>query len=567
MKSDEINQEVEQEILSSEDQKVSERSSQRCHECVSVDSGFPFKTCPEPVGFAHLIPRVIRILILVDGGISFGNDGFGLSLLIDALNIRSPFTRFDITKASRNPFDNSADYPGFSFERDFNPQRFHEVWLLGSESDLRKKLPEKELRILAQFMNSGGGVFATGDHKAMGAALCGEVPRVRFMRKWFFDPPLPEGQPRAIPPDNEFRHDTTDRGVDCHYDYEDQTDDVPQMIFPKVYSRADTCSKPRPHEVLSHRGEPIRFLPDHLHEGECYVPNNLEWRFEFCGYEGEDFPVDPLKKQRRKPEVIAWAQIPEPHITRNTPLCYPVGQVPTFGVVGAYDGHGLGIGRVVVDSSFHHFINFNLCGFVKSQDKVSKDKGLQAYDQIKAYFRNIGVWLARRNTRREVFNRALAVALGTYPLIEEILSLRTAINDKNLGLKDYLTLGAAARSTIADLTSPGLASEGTGILLESLLPDSNRGLLQDNRDLAEVIDLLFGINAEVIQDCFLGGVVANLTRLLEDAGHSSFELSDTEFDERIAAGALEAPGMFSKLFNRYSAELGRLAGAFTTDRV
>ena len=33
-------------------------------------------------------------------------------------------------------------------------------------------------------MDGGGGLFATGDHGALGKALCGEVPRARSMRRW-----------------------------------------------------------------------------------------------------------------------------------------------------------------------------------------------------------------------------------------------------------------------------------------------------------------------------------------------------------------------------------------------
>src|SRR3954468_11904 len=44
-----------------------------------------------------------------------------------------------------------------------------------------------EAAVIARFMDSGGGVFATGDHEDLGIQLSGKVPRVRSMRRWYYD--------------------------------------------------------------------------------------------------------------------------------------------------------------------------------------------------------------------------------------------------------------------------------------------------------------------------------------------------------------------------------------------
>jgi hypothetical protein len=404
----------------------------------------------------------------------------------------------------------------------------------------------------------------------LGAPLCGEVPRVRFMRRWFFKDPLPDGQPRAIPVDNEFRHDTLNKGHNSDYEYLDQADDVPQMIFPKIFARsgAVSCLKGKPHPVLAFGLDAIRFLPDHVHEGECYVPDNLYRRFKFCDYGGEDFPAEPGKENERiKPEVIAWAQITDPHITQNFLNCYPTGQVASFGVIGAYKGQSADVGNVVVDSSFHHFINFNLCGFVNSQDKLSKDKGQYAYEQIKTYFRNIGVWLARRKTQGKVFNRALVISLWTYPLIEEILSLRAEIDSNSLKWKDYYRLGTAARTSLGRLISPALAQDESFRLFESLLSKNYPGLFREisRTDLTDIANLLFGINLEVIYDSLLGAVTTELIRSFGDDRQSSLDVTDTKLSEMTNTGASEAINMFSKYVTRYVSELNRIAEAFNQE--
>jgi hypothetical protein len=84
------------------------------------------------------------------------------------------------------------------------------------------------MQAILNFMNSGGGVFATGDHYKLGACLCGAIPRVRSMRKWFVtanpdetdhayntNPKVgPLGEPCSTPQDGQFRIDTTQPGRD-----------------------------------------------------------------------------------------------------------------------------------------------------------------------------------------------------------------------------------------------------------------------------------------------------------------------------------------------------------------
>jgi hypothetical protein len=47
-----------------------------------------------------------------------------------------------------------------------------------------------EAAAVAQFMENGGGFFATGDHQNLGGTLCSQLPRVRSMRRWYFQGPF-----------------------------------------------------------------------------------------------------------------------------------------------------------------------------------------------------------------------------------------------------------------------------------------------------------------------------------------------------------------------------------------
>jgi len=89
-----------------------------------------------------------------------------------------------------------------------------------------------------------------------------------------------------------------------------------------------------------------------------------------------------------------------------------------FGVIGAWDGHRTGThGRIVVDATWHHFININLVGVdalagrvpphPKALGFLATPSGQAHYERIKAYFRNIADWLTPRSARRCRLHRHL----------------------------------------------------------------------------------------------------------------------------------------------------------------
>lgn len=115
---------------------------------------------------------------------------------------------------------------------------------------------------------------------------------------------------------------------------------------------------------------------------------------------------------RLAPEVIARSTI------NNNPNQGP------FGVIGAYDGYlaveiAGGVGRIVVDATWHHFWNMSVNQFAVAHDAVAAAVAVgvapdpayvapaQAWEQIRDYFQNIAFWLARPLTQRCVRRRGL----------------------------------------------------------------------------------------------------------------------------------------------------------------
>ena len=349
---------------------------------------------PERGSLSIFPPCEIRILMVTDGGGSFGSADFGLGELIDVLTTSTgPHERFVITRAHRLSGD-QADIEHFRFhEHDLGA--YDEIWLFGVNRNTNGALSAAELKDLATFMDGGGGVFATGDHEDLGLAMCGRVPRVRNMRKWYWPDAGPNGEPVAPVVDGAARHDTLVRRGDDDLFFENQSDDIPQTIQPKMYSRRVGMTVLNyPHPVLCGPNGPITVMPDHPHEGECYEPNDLDRTFEFEGAEFVEYP-SVADQPRPKPEVIAFST----HGTRRNSDVKGALSSKTFGGIGVYDGHQANVGRVLVDATWHHFFNINLVGAIGAAppfDKgfASSKVGRSAYEEIKAYFRNIATYLA-----------------------------------------------------------------------------------------------------------------------------------------------------------------------------
>ena len=65
-------------------------------------------------------------------------------------------------------------------------------------------------------------------------------------------------------------------------------------------------------------------------------------------------------------------------------------------MVSVFDGARVGIGRIVADSSFHHYISMNLNGLEAIDNSGNPVPGSDL-DQIAQYFWNLVVWLAPAN--------------------------------------------------------------------------------------------------------------------------------------------------------------------------
>lgn len=379
-------------------------------------------------------PCQVDVLIVTDGAdFTFGN-GYTLGHVVRAMTTDlPPYVSVKVTTARHGSVPDPGgtyDVPSFRFNTT-DLTGFDEIWIIAVGSG--SAYNPGEMTALHDFMQSGGGVFATGDHAQLGVALCGGIPRVRSMRRWFYPNPGPNGEPVA-PDSGSTRNDTTVGGSDF--------DGTPQIISPTMYSLGWShhafIRRSAPHPVLCGRNGPIRVLPDHMHEGVIEVPP-LDQSVPVDGTDVEEF--QRAGGVRVSPLVIATAT---DHQAPGGP----------FGVIGAYDGHLVdevpgGVGRIVVDATWHHLFGMNVIQFAAPYDAVqagstnADDLKKAAYwQQIKDYFQNAAIWLARPATQRCIRRRGFwLVAVH----VDVLMALRTWKLEPHERWEYFFEVGAKAK--------------------------------------------------------------------------------------------------------------------------
>ncbi|HSN90249.1 MAG TPA: hypothetical protein VLS93_03380 [Anaeromyxobacteraceae bacterium] len=386
-------------------------------------------------------PVPVRILMVTDGSGSFDSTAsFGLGRMIAAMRA-DPWwwARFAITTAHRGAcarFEDPAvpHHDGFSFDvlpAGLSLASFDQIWLFGVLG-AGSAIGAAEVAAIKAFMDGGGGVLAMGDHAELGAGMCSEIPRVKEMRRW------KAGGPAGTPPPQTgtARHDTCREGPTPGYQFDDQSDGVPQRIDVRLYpvwSAVPFLERRRPHPILCGREGVLDVLPDHMHEGEIVSPASVAGNPDWPGGAG--------------PEVIAWATV---IAHTNTDGFGPV-DGKRFGVLGAYDGHPRGVGRVAVDATWHHWFNINLVGFAAGSAEQAA---------IHNYYWNCGLWLSRAATIRSLAVRA-AYGLVYTPPFRELT-----------GEAPLLLLGGVAKDAIGRRASQCTVTEFVRVLYPERLREA-----------------------------------------------------------------------------------------------
>lgn len=372
--------------------------------------------------FGH---STIKILMVVDANIDTveapGAFGIGrIARLIDSYS--RGCSSFSVDTARRQLHFDVAENVGhisttFRFDATSGAARvidaYDEIWLFGFKGEGVGALDDAEHRVLTDWMNRGGGVFATGDHEDLGAGMCASIPRVREMRRWRnVDSVPPAGTRNRLDTNRPTSPGEANGSIAMTFAHE--SDATPQAIdWVPVWSwRSGMRLYQRPHEILCHPDlGPINVMPDHPHEGRTrdVAEMDLGRSYDFGGgVKGKDFPT--VSGNQPLPLVIATGET-----FSAPPSSKPykgIADFFKFPMITVYDGRAVDIGgRVAVDSTWHHWFDLNLYGLEHAVDDT-------AWQKVARYFQNLAVWLAPPG--RFQAKCWLLHAWFEYPLLEEI---------------------------------------------------------------------------------------------------------------------------------------------------
>ncbi|MGB8507757.1 MAG: hypothetical protein WCD76_05085 [Pyrinomonadaceae bacterium] len=398
----------------------------------------------------------IKILIYTDTkDISLAPDDpaqpatWSVSILRDILEAPvSPFLKFFVEVVNR-------------YENPPQPRRiddallapYDQVWIFGKYQnkvdgpfDEKKfggpdnELDESEVGALEKWMTTHG-VLIAGDHSdapppplpptqplvlikdflCLGRALGHKVPRAGELRKWI-------GPPTSLA-DSSFNTliQQSRKNPDSQKDDPD-SDAVPQQYLLEPFGPSRM-----PHPLLTGKDQDdndthLDLFPDHVHEGEVIVPRQL----------GSDWAPDAVpSKQKPRPVVIARG-CDKRHCRSRA-------------VLAVYDPpEAVKAGRIVADSTWHHYLNINIRGLRDSSDK-------SAFLLLQQYYRHVAFFLAPLEKRQEVTGVMLDWMLQHPEVWEDKGNEPTVVG--KVALK-YLS-GVATRYEIAEMLQHVILSMAT----------------------------------------------------------------------------------------------------------
>lgn len=433
--------------------------------------------CPEiPITRSiHNLPDsekpTIRILLYTDDPhevVEQTGPPFGLGVMISHLRSHPPtFAKLCVKLVTRYPRGGTKASNKINVvleEAEKAKKPFDQVWFFGLHQINKKILtfhvggggPESELdkdevSALRTRMDAGLGVLVTGDHAnerpegvldnpdspipddarnekylGLGRALGRAIPRAGMLRDW-------EGAPTANPRHSfntqVFTFGTTLTQIGF------QKDPVPQQLILKTFNeRGKPSFEGRPHPLFFYRdGAAIFLYPDHLHEGAVTLPKELK----------EDlWPKTPDGFQPQ-PRIVAYGV--DKRNARKLKL------------IAVYDGDVVNAGRIVADSTWHHYFNVNLREFPPGSAPLTPA------DQIGQYYANLALWLSPLAKRIEMSD-AMSRWLERQPEIAELVGPQPSKRTR-----DVLITGDLAMKHLAAEASDCEVHE----LLQLIVPRAN----------------------------------------------------------------------------------------------
>jgi hypothetical protein len=360
---------------------------------------------------------------------------------------------------------------------------YDELWLFGLrqaniDSELENELTDPEVQALEVWMGAGG-VLITGDHAnpkprtvlepgldrllGLGRAIAHRVPRAGLLRSWEGNPSIIENEYAGtfsfntqVPLGNVLYPDISSLDL--------QQDDRPQVLLLKTFpgpSGNPFFALNRVHPIFCGTTSPVTVFPDHMHEGQLTIP---------ASFPAEIWPMSP--NGQPQPEVIARGTD-----QRNGAI---------YDIVSAYDGSAANAGRIVADSTWHHYFNVNLKGFLGSSSILPR---------LAEYYRNLTEWLAPPAKRAAIARwRLMAVSQNPSVVMATGNSLRVVGDVASNVLRRSLgacVVGETVTALLKEAPSAGLRELPPAFALGGIVDATVKALDGRRAEMPQLAQVVF----------------------------------------------------------------------------
>jgi hypothetical protein len=452
----------------------------------------------------------VRILMVTDG-LGFGSEA-DLPRLVDAVTADAPYhVHVEVTTAHHAASGRTgADIDGFRFTT-HGIEAYDQIWILGARS--APALSTTEVAALWAFMQGGGGLFVTG---ARDSGLSAGIPRVASMRG--------SAAPLSL---DDAGLSLDGAGLSL--------DGAGGVVRPTMYPlnwQSIGFRHSVPHPIMCGRDGPITVLPDH------------------AGMVEDPARVDLTARARVADTVVV--EYPRCGTVRVPPQVIATGASPVdgseFGVASAYDGHLVsevpgGVGRVVVDTARrsardldryavpHDAVRAAItAGGTPPADQVAL---ADHWRQLKDYYQNVAIWLARPATQQRIRQLGLLLAANH---VDALMTWRPVEPESPVKRLPYLRdLGTRAQDAFHRIAPRHLRDAVTADVLHRLPIYAHLHPMPVLEPVAAPLWQLRLFDSALVEQVALGGAVDALHRAVSEREY--MDVAGERLDRVARAGA------------------------------
>lgn len=446
----------------------------------------------------------VRVLMVTDGA-GFGSGGEAdLRRLVEAVTAEAPYhVAIEVTTAHHAAGGHTgADVDGFRFST-HGLEAYDQIWILGARP--AAALATAEVAAVWEFMEGGGGLFVTGLRES---GLSAGIPRVESMRG-------PAAAAPAAAPDG-------NSGV------------VRPTMYPLSW-QSISFRHSTPHPIMCGRDGPITVLPDHAGRVEDPTRIDLTARVRVAGSVAVEYPR--CGTTRVPPQVIATG-------TSRFDGC-------EFGVASAYDGHLVtevpgGVGRVVVDTARRFPRDLDRYAAPHDAVRAAITAGgtppaeqvalADHWRQLKDYYQNVAMWLARAGAQRRIRQLGLLLAANH---VDALMTWRPIEPESPVKRLPYLRdLGIRAQDAFHRIAPRYHRDAVAADVLRRLPIYEHLQPLPFLEPVAAPLWQLRLFDSTLVEQVALGGAVDALHRSVSERGY--MDVPGERLDEVARAGAQAA---------------------------